>query len=652
MAWALLPQMVWSLLLRMSMMAAKKPVQMPKSHELGRSVSNAHKEYARLKALALTSSRFILFQIQTICFMRTLSQFIHQSGFFSTSGEGQARCMAGLFAWVVCVNCLMVAMVPMAHYPSWVMGLAAVFFLALAICIQRNPNPVWCIHAMLGLLIALLFFLVVHTGGVVSVATVWLSGVALIPFLLLPIKPAVMWLAIQTLGLVLVMALDFVGWPMGPADAPDMVVWGWANKVLATLTLLGILVYLGESQRQQLSVLQLQSDELNRTHEALMRAQSHKDEFIASVGHELRTPMNAILGLNSVLKDQLTQHPQDLERAELIRQSTQRLLTLVNDILDFSQLQAQRMSLGSQPYALGLGVQALFARYENKPRGAHIQMHCSIDPSLPPWVLLDARRFHQVLENLLDNALKFTRAGRIDLRCMPCEVGLRVEVQDTGIGMTPEQQAQVFGRFEKAHSDDFHLHDGTGLGLSICEKLVQLQGGQLGVTSQLGHGSSFWLEVPLLSAPTPPLGAPVASPPGAIAGAALRFLIVDDHPVNLLVAKSMVLKLWPNATVQTLGEGVQALAYLAEQTVDLVLIDMYMPDMDGLALTKAIRALPGPIHHMPVLGMTASNQPLDMQRCFEAGMNNVVLKPMDVHKLQAAVDMCFWGPDKGLAHVG
>jgi CheY-like chemotaxis protein len=101
---------------------------------------------------------------------------------------------------------------------------------------------------------------------------------------------------------------------------------------------------------------------------------------------------------------------------------------------------------------------------------------------------------------------------------------------------------------------------------------------------------------------------------------------VDDHPVNLLVAKSMVLKLWPNATVQTLGEGVQALAYLAEQTVDLVLIDMYMPDMDGLALTKAIRALPGPIHHMPVLGMTASNQPLDMQRCFEA--------------------------DKGLAHVG
>ena len=558
--------------------------------------------------------------------------------------------MAGLFAWVACANCLLVAMVPMAQYPSWVVGLAAVLFLGLALCIRHSPNSVWCIHAMLGLSLVLLFYLVLHTGGVVSVMTVWLSGLALIPFLLLPIKPAFIWLAIQTLGLGFVMVLDFLGWPMGAADAPDMVVWGWANKVLATLTLLAILVYLSESQRQQLSVLQLQSDELNRTHEALMRAQSHKDEFIASVGHELRTPMNAILGLNSVLKDQLTQHPQDLERAELIRQSTQRLLALVNDILDFSQLQAKRMSLGSQPYALGLGVQALFARFDIKPRGAHIQMHCSIDPSLPPWVLLDARRFHQVLENLLDNALKFTRTGRIDVRCMPCDLGLRVEVQDTGIGMTSEQQAQVFGRFEKAHSDDFHLHDGTGLGLSICEKLVQLQGGHLGVTSQSGQGSTFWLEVPLLAAP--PLGAPVASHPGTVPGAALRFLIVDDHPVNLLVAKSMVLKLWPSATVQTLGEGVQALAFLAEQTVDLVLIDMFMPDMDGLALTKAIRALPGPIHHMPVLGMTASNQPLDLQRCFEAGMNNVVLKPMDPHKLQEAVDMCFWGPDKGHAHVG
>ena len=583
--------------------------------------------------------------------MRTPFQFIDSLGVFSSAGEGQTRRMAELFAWGAVANCLLVACVPMAQFPSWVVGLACASLLAMALCIRLSSNPVWCIHAMLGILMALIFYLLVHTGGLVSAMTVWLSVLALIPFLLLPIKHAFVWLSLQTLGLGAVLYLGMAGWSMGSAESPDMVVWAWANKVLAAATLLGILVYLDYVQSRQLTVLQLQSDELKATHEDLIRAQSHKDEFIASVGHELRTPMNAILGLNGVLKDHLAQHPKDLERAELIHQSTQGLLTLVNEILDFSQLQARRMRLGSQPYALALGVQALFARYDSKPREAAIQMVCSIDPSLPQWVLLDARRFHQVLESLLDNALKFTRTGRIDLRCTPCDMGLRVEVQDTGIGMTQDQKAQVFGRFEQANSDEFNLQEGTGLGLSICEKLVQLQGGQLGVSSRLGEGSTFWLEVPLLVALAPKLGVQITSPSDIGSHAALRFLIVDDHPVNLLVAKSMLLKLWPNATVHTLGQGVQALVYLSEQTVDLVLVDMFMPDIDGLTLTKAIRALPGSANHLPVLGMTASSQTLDWQLCFEAGMNNVVLKPMDLQKLQEAVDLCFWSSTREQAHV-
>ena len=583
--------------------------------------------------------------------MRTPFQFIDSLGFFSPAVEGKTRRMAELFAWVAVANCLLVACVPMAQYPSWVVGLACALLMSMALCLRLTPNPVWCIHAMLGILMALIFYLLVHTGGLVSAMTVWLSMLALIPFLLLPIKQAFVWLSLQTLCLGAVLYLGLTGWSMGSAESPDMVVWTWVNKVLAAATLLGILVYLDHVQGRQLKVLQLQSDELKRTHEDLMRAQSHKDEFIASVGHELRTPMNAILGLNGVLKDHLAQNPKDLEQAELIRQSTQRLLTLVNEILDFSQLQARRMRLGSQPYALAMGVQALFARYESRPREATIQMVCSIDPSLPQWVMLDARRFHQVLESLLDNAIKFTRTGRIDLRCTPCEMGLRVEVQDTGIGMTQAQKARVFGRFEKANSDEFNLHEGTGLGLSICEQLVQLQGGRLDVSSDLGVGSTFWLEVPLLVALAPKLGVQITSPSDISSHAALRFLIVDDHPVNLLVAKSMLLKLWPNSTVHTVSQGVQALAYLSEQTVDLVLVDMFMPDIDGLTLTKAIRAMPGFTNHLPVLGMTASSQTLDWQRCFEAGMNNVVLKPMDLQKLQEAVDMCFWSSTRGQANV-
>lgn len=584
--------------------------------------------------------------------MQKLFQFILEPQLISSSADGQNRRMAELFAWVGFINCAFVASVPMAQYPSWVVALVAALFLAMVLCIRQSADPVWCIHVMLGLAMSLLFYLVVHTGGVVSIMTVWFSGLALIPFLLLPVRQAFVWLGLQTLGLAAVLSLDFAGWPMGQADAPDMVLWAWVNKAFAVLTLMAILLYLDQVQRQQLEVLQGQSDELKRTHEDLLRAQSHKDEFIASVGHELRTPMNAILGLNGVLQDQLNHHPLDLERAEVIRQSTQRLLALVNDILDFSQLQAQRMHLGSQPYALALGVQALFARFDSKPRPAQIQMHCRIDPNLPPWVMLDARRFHQILENLLDNALKFTRVGRIELRCMPCDLGLRVELEDTGMGMTPAQQTQVFGRFSKAESDDFKGHQGTGLGLSICEKLVQLQGGQLGVSSELGVGSTFWFEVPLVPAPTPALGSPTAAHTALGSGGAWRFLIVDDHPLNLLVAQSMVLKLWPSASVTTLGSGAQALAFLDRHSVDLVLMDLFMPDMDGVVLTQAIRALPGLVHHVPVLGMTASDQGMDLQRCLEAGMNNLVLKPMAIHKLQEAVEMCLGGKAQGHDHVG
>ena len=589
---------------------------------------------------------------RNFCLMRALSQLIQRLELSSATAQGQSRRMAEMFGWLGFVNCAVVALVPTAQYPAWWVALVAAFFLAMTLFVRISRNPVWCIHAMLGMVMVLVFYLLVHTGGVVSTMTVWLAGLALIPFLLLPIKSAMVWSGIQIMGLSFVLVLGFAGWPMGPTDAPHMVVWAWANKVLAVATLLAILVYLDHVQDKQLTVLQLQSDELKRTHEALIRAQSHKDEFIASVGHELRTPMNAILGLNGVLKDQLSHHPQDLEQADLIRQSTQHLLALVNDILDFSQLQAQRVRLGNQPYALAMGVQALFVRFESKHDRSKIAMHCSIDPSLPPWVMLDAKRFHQILENLLDNALKFTRTGRIDLRCMPCTLGLRVEVQDTGVGMTQEQTAQVFARFAKASSENFNLYHGTGLGLSICEKLVELQGGHMGVSSQWRVGSLFWLELPLIAALAPPLGADMASLPGEGSGADMRVLIVDDHPVNLLVAKSMVLKLWPSATVHTLGEGAQALDYLGEKTVDLVLIDMFMPDMDGLALTKAIRALPGPVHNIPVLGMTASNQALDLQRCVEAGMNNVVLKPMNLQKLQEAIDMCFWRRTREQSNVG
>lgn len=217
--------------------------------------------------------------------------------------------------------------------------------------------------------------------------------------------------------------------------------------------------------------------------------ESHKDEFIASVGHELRTPMNAILGLNGVLRDQIKDDAVDLRRVEMIRKSTSHLLAVVNHILDFSQLQADRMVLSLQTMALK---QHAHAQFERLNQGANLnQIDCQlvIDEELPDWVSLDPKRFSQTIDNLIENALKFTNEGRIILRFLSISHGLRVEVQDTGIGMTDEQMAQAFGRFEKSSSPAFKIYGGTGLGLSICEKLVRLQGGRIGVESQYNKGA-------------------------------------------------------------------------------------------------------------------------------------------------------------------
>jgi signal transduction histidine kinase/ActR/RegA family two-component response regulator len=471
---------------------------------------------------------------------------------------------------------------------------------------------------------------------------VWVTGMSLMPCMLLKISSAVVWLIVQTNALFLILLASQAGWiDTRIIASSDMVFWAFTNKMLASLALIVILDFLDRSQHKQLEALQDRGQELQNIHLELIRAQSHKDEFIASVGHELRTPMNAILGLNPVLRDQVGDIAQDTERVDMIRESTQHLLALVNDILDFSQLQAQRMRLGVEPYALQDSF-AEMAQTLNQQAGAkHLQAICSIDPLLPQWVMQDRKRFTQLIHNLLDNALKFTRQGAIELHFKRCEMGLRIEVQDTGIGMTTEQASNIFGRSEKASSNAVNLYGGTGLGLSICEKLVQLQSGQIGVSSSPDRGSLFWVELPLVSTESP-------YPHGEVNGLALAelgspsvFLVVDDQAVNLMVAQGLLKKIWPTCKVHTALSGKEALNWLQKNPVDVVLMDMFMPEMDGLQATQHIRLMPSPAHSVKVIGLTASSNTNDHAQCLEAGMNDIVFKPLEQDALHACVLRCW-----------
>jgi len=347
--------------------------------------------------------------------------------------------------------------------------------------------------------------------------------------------------------------------------------------------------------------------------------------------------MNAILGLNGVLQTELANQAEDLQIARHIRDSTQQLLRLVNDILDFSQLEAGQLNLLEAPLHLAQTLRNVLVVFEARAAEKSLQLYSTLAPELPEWVSLDVQRLQQILENLLDNALKFTPSGSVRLGLREHQGRLRFEVEDTGRGIAQERQQQVFNRFEHADQQTKRAYGGTGLGLAICERLVSLQGGQIGVCSDLGRGALFWFELPLQPAAPPRPAAQQPAVPTQVQP--LSILLVDDNAVNLMVAQLVLEKCWPDARVTHATSGEAALAQLDTQRFDLVLMDVVMPGLDGLETTRRLRRhAQAEVARTPVLGLTASTLVHERERCLHAGMNNVLAKPIDARSVQDMVE--------------
>jgi CheY-like chemotaxis protein len=242
----------------------------------------------------------------------------------------------------------------------------------------------------------------------------------------------------------------------------------------------------------------------------------------------------------------------------------------------------------------------------------------------------------QILNNLVDNAIKFTPQGVVLIAVKAQGDRLRFEVKDSGRGIPRERQQHIFRRFEHADVQTNRAYGGTGLGLTLCEKLVTLHGGQIGVDSQEGLGALFWFEIPLQAAQSMDLSVPMAD--DCLTDEPLRMLVVDDNKVNLMVAQLQLQKCWPKASITTVDSGAKALSLMDQQLFDVALIDMIMPDMDGMQVTQQIRQhFPAIAANMPILALTANTNPVDRERCLAAGMNDVLHKPMDTMVLMATV---------------
>jgi signal transduction histidine kinase/ActR/RegA family two-component response regulator len=493
------------------------------------------------------------------------------------------------------------------------------------------------VHAVTALTALLVVLTAMHTGGINSTAVVWLNVLSVPVLLMLGRAATLVWIGIMLLAILGLTAMTWWGLVDSHVEvSPSVVTWAYLNHVLALLNLMmGVRIY-EHLHKVQLRKLDQRNDALKATHEALILAQAHKDEFVAAVGHELRTPMNVILGFNGVLHRELADEPETLAVVGHIRRSTEHLLQVVNDILDFSQLQAGKLRLNPVDFALQTLQDELQQGHGDKAHDKGLALHFERDPDLPARVHGDPNRWLQILNQLVDNAIKFTEQGSVTVRMKAQGDCIRLEVQDSGRGIPHERQAHIFRRFEHADVQTNRAFGGTGLGLTLCEKLVLLHGGQIGVDSQEGRGACFWLELPLQAAQsTDPF---VAWIDDRLSEEPLSILVVDDSKVNLMVAQLQLQKCWPQAQITTVDSGAQALSLITQQGFDVAFIDMVMPDMDGMQVTRQIlQQFPAIAARMPILALTANTNPVDRERCLAAGMTEVLHKPMDTATLMRTV---------------
>ncbi|GJD48026.1 Sensor histidine kinase RcsC [Methylobacterium crusticola] len=367
-----------------------------------------------------------------------------------------------------------------------------------------------------------------------------------------------------------------------------------------------------------------------------------KTDFVAMMSHEIRTPLNAIKGFTDLLAAEPDLGPVQRRYAANAATASAALRTIVDDVLDFTKIEAGQCALDLRPFDLGRVVEDAVAMVSHDARSKNLPIEVDIDPDLVPWRRGDEARLRQVLVNLLGNAVKFTEAGCVRVTLRPegqGTHGLRVAVTDSGIGIPADRLGRLFRVFSQADSSTGRHYGGTGLGLAISKRLVELMDGRIGVESREGSGSTFWFKVRL----PPEAPAATAPPPlhrNALSRAA-RLLLVDDLAINLELAKVVLER--AGFVVDVALTAAAAVAAVPEGRYDLLLIDVVMPDMDGMALTRAIRGLNHPARHVPIIAMSANVLPEQVAVYRAAGMNDHVGKPFAWEELYATIER--WLPE-------
>ena len=395
---------------------------------------------------------------------------------------------------------------------------------------------------------------------------------------------------------------------------------------------------LADTRARHVQELQAKNEELDIARAAAEEATRAKALFLATMSHEIRTPMNAIIGITDLLGDTRLDSGQR-EFVDIIRGSGRHLLSVINDILDFTKIESEKLELEEVPFALRECVAQAIDLVDHKAREKKLVLRCQFEPGTPDVIVGDAVRIRQILVNYLSNAVKFTAAGEVVIGVSVvaqqgdvCE--LRFDVQDTGPGIDPEHLGKLFRSFTQVDASTTRLHGGTGLGLAICKRLAELMHGSVGVRSTPGVGSTFHftIQTRIAALAAGRTQAPVVAPPVLTGASDLRILLVEDTAANQTVARLMLASLGYR-NIDIVGNGQLAVLACMAQPFQLVLMDVQMPVMDGLEATRMIRAQHFAWPQPKIVAMTANAFKSDRDNCLAAGMDDYIAKPIERARL-------------------
>lgn len=379
--------------------------------------------------------------------------------------------------------------------------------------------------------------------------------------------------------------------------------------------------------------LRKKAEALQRAKDLAEQANKFKAEFLANMSHEIRTPINAIIGMVHLLhQTPLTE--KQIEYLHAIDNSADNLLQLINDILDFSKIEAGKLQLEEKSFNIRAVIEQLVSTMRFKATEKGVDLTLQIDDDVPEAVAGDPLRLNQIMLNLISNAIKFTHTGSITVTVKLIDVmdnraRMYFNVRDTGIGIPPDRLGSIFESFTQANMDTTRIYGGTGLGLAIVKKLIDMLNGAIMVKSKLGEGSEFIFEIDFVITRDNPDMQLLETSEAAIPDLGnCRLLIADDHPINQLVTSELLRHAWPDMSIEVAATGKEVLEKLNTHQFDLILMDVQMPEMNGLDATRAIRLLPDQRAKIPIVAFTAYATTGEVEKCLQAGMDDYISKPV------------------------